>query len=274
MDFRILFASFALVFLAELGDKTQLTALAFSTRFNAPWAVFLGTSLALISTTALAVVLGGLLNRVLPPKVLQISSAVMFILIGLILLVNIARRAPADEERKTVEEAAVPAIQPRGVIFSLVMSQAATFEQALIEYLENLSEQLPAGPVKQTLDQIIAEDRLHVESLEELRTSQKTSVDGHPEPVTGEELAELKARTPTVDAFDLTPVEVVSVDEGIRTREILDRAIIAEEGLADYYLTLARMSRIHAVRDAFRWLAMEDIRHAQTLCSLVHEDYS
>ena len=54
MNFKVLFACFVMVFLAELGDKTQLTALAFSSSSRSPWSVFVGTSLALICTTALA----------------------------------------------------------------------------------------------------------------------------------------------------------------------------------------------------------------------------
>jgi rubrerythrin len=264
MDFKILFASFALVFLAELGDKTQLTALAFSTRFNSPWAVFIGTSLALIATTALAVLLGSALSRVLPPKIMQISSAVMFILIGLFLLVNIARRAPAEDQEATPEKTEA-AIQPRGTVFNLVMSQAATFEERIIAYLDELSAQLEPGPDKETLDCIISEDRQHLVSLSDLRSSQTSAAEKHPDPVTPAELEELKQRTPALD----NKIDLES-DGGTESDTAIDRAIAAEEGIADYYLALARMSRIHAVRDAFRWLAMEDIRHAQTLCSLRH----
>ena len=54
MNLKILLASFALVFVAELGDKTQLTALAFCSTSRSPWSVFLGT----FSNTVIAVPLG------------------------------------------------------------------------------------------------------------------------------------------------------------------------------------------------------------------------
>jgi len=60
--------SFGLVFLAELGDKTQLAVLALATRTQSPWSVFLGAGLALLASTGLAVLLGGLLTRFLPPS--------------------------------------------------------------------------------------------------------------------------------------------------------------------------------------------------------------
>ncbi len=275
MDFKILFASFALVFLAELGDKTQLTALAFSSRFNSPWSVFIGTSLALIATTALAVALGGLLNRVLPPKILQISSAVMFILIGLFLLVNIARRAPMESDNgkttppQTGEQGAA-AMQPRGMIFALVIKQATTFEQNVVDYLESLTARLQPGHARETLEQIIDEDKKHLAAIDVLRTSQHQLAAEHPEPVTQSELRELEKRAPKLDDFNLDTSETVKATIDESDREIVDRAIAAEEGIADFYLTLARMAKIHAVRDAFRALAMDDIRHAQTLCSLIN----
>jgi len=69
-------ASFGLVFLAELGDKTQLAVVALASRTKAPWVVFLGAGAALLLSTGLAVVLGGLLGRFLPPSAIRILHRV------------------------------------------------------------------------------------------------------------------------------------------------------------------------------------------------------
>ena len=81
---RIAVTTFAMVFLAELGDKTQLAVLAMASR-NAPWAVFLGAAAALLVSTLLAVILGAALPRILPPTAargLHYLAGSLFIVVG------------------------------------------------------------------------------------------------------------------------------------------------------------------------------------------------
>lgn len=68
---RIAPSAFAFVFLAELGDKTQLAVLALTTKSSSPWPVMIGASLALILSTGLAVALGRLINQALPGEFLR-----------------------------------------------------------------------------------------------------------------------------------------------------------------------------------------------------------
>jgi Ca2+/H+ antiporter, TMEM165/GDT1 family len=82
---RAILLSFGMVFLAELGDKTQLAVLAMASR-SSPWAVFLGAGTALLVSTLLAVLLGAALPRLLPPHLtrgLHYAAGGMFILVGL-----------------------------------------------------------------------------------------------------------------------------------------------------------------------------------------------
>ncbi len=81
MDWKLIGSTFVAVFVAELGDKTQLAALSFSAQ-GSRWNVFLGASLALIASTALAVALGESLTRVVSPVMLQRASGVLFLLLG------------------------------------------------------------------------------------------------------------------------------------------------------------------------------------------------
>lgn len=76
---------FWLVFLAELGDKTQLVCLA-SSATGKPFLSFLGGSLALVLATAVACFLGGILGRFLPTCYVKLASGVSFIIIGLWLI--------------------------------------------------------------------------------------------------------------------------------------------------------------------------------------------
>ncbi len=83
MDIKLFAVVFGTVFLAELGDKTQLATLLFATRDSVSLAtVFAGASLALISATAIAVVGGSLLSQYVDPKYLAYAAGAGFMIIG------------------------------------------------------------------------------------------------------------------------------------------------------------------------------------------------
>ncbi|MGA0806314.1 MAG: TMEM165/GDT1 family protein [Pseudohongiellaceae bacterium] len=89
MDLKILLTVFATVFVAELGDKTQLATMLFaSDREVSKWVVFAGASLALVATSALGVLAGGLVSGLVTPRQLQLVAGIGFIVIGLWTLVK------------------------------------------------------------------------------------------------------------------------------------------------------------------------------------------
>jgi Ca2+/H+ antiporter, TMEM165/GDT1 family len=71
------------VFLAELGDKTQLAALLLSAQSGEPVVVFVGASLALISSSLVGVVLGRWLARLMPPQQLERLAGILMVVLGL-----------------------------------------------------------------------------------------------------------------------------------------------------------------------------------------------
>jgi putative Ca2+/H+ antiporter (TMEM165/GDT1 family) len=95
MDWKILGTTFAAVFIAELGDKTQLATLSFATSGAGRLPVFLGSALALVCTSAIAVFGGEALARLVPPRVLQRGAGVLFLLIGAWVLWSTFRSEPA-----------------------------------------------------------------------------------------------------------------------------------------------------------------------------------
>ena len=77
--------TFGLIFLAELGDKTQLAVFGLASRSGSPWGVFLGAAGALILSTVLAVALGCLLPRFLPEsatRIMHYIAGALFIVVG------------------------------------------------------------------------------------------------------------------------------------------------------------------------------------------------
>lgn len=88
MDWKLTATTFGIVFLAELGDKTQLAAFALTGKSGKPLSVFLGASAALVLVTLLGVAAGGLLKKVVPEKAMEIGSALLFIAVGAFLLVR------------------------------------------------------------------------------------------------------------------------------------------------------------------------------------------
>ncbi|MBN3957567.1 TMEM165/GDT1 family protein [Nostoc sp. NMS8] len=89
MDWHLLGLSFITVFLSELGDKSQLAAIALSGRCNSPRAVFFGAAGALLLTSLLGSLAGGAVAELLPTRVLKAIAAVGFaILAARLLLFN------------------------------------------------------------------------------------------------------------------------------------------------------------------------------------------
>lgn len=88
MDWRLVLSTFGLLFVAELGDKTQLAVFALAARHRAPWPVFLGATLALALVSLLGAFLGGLVGCYLPTKYVQIGAGLLFIGVGGFVLVR------------------------------------------------------------------------------------------------------------------------------------------------------------------------------------------
>jgi len=88
MDLKLFGATFAAIFLAELGDKTQLATLSLSASGSSRWTVFLGSSLALVCTSAVAVLGGEMLARAIPPVWIQRAAGALFVVLGVVFLVR------------------------------------------------------------------------------------------------------------------------------------------------------------------------------------------
>lgn len=79
----VMLSTFTTVFVAELGDKTQLATLLLSAQSGQPWLVFVGAALALICSSLVGVLVGRWLSTILPPERLEQMAGVLMVGLGL-----------------------------------------------------------------------------------------------------------------------------------------------------------------------------------------------
>jgi putative Ca2+/H+ antiporter (TMEM165/GDT1 family) len=83
---KALFSTFLLVFLAELGDKTQLATMLMASQGKSFWTVFIGASVALVLSAFIGARLGCYLGESLPQEYIQKGAGAAFIIIGIFMI--------------------------------------------------------------------------------------------------------------------------------------------------------------------------------------------
>ncbi len=94
MQLPLLASTFLTVFVAELGDKTQLTIVTISGTSSNSLAVFLGSAGALVLASLLGALAGGSLSSLIPADALQLAASLGFLVIGLRLILRAGQEAP------------------------------------------------------------------------------------------------------------------------------------------------------------------------------------
>lgn len=87
---RCFVSTFVTIFLAELGDKTQVATLLLSAQSHEPWVVFGGAAAALVSTSLVGVLLGQWLAKFLTPKTLEIATGSILAIVAVLLIIDVA----------------------------------------------------------------------------------------------------------------------------------------------------------------------------------------
>lgn len=85
MDWKVFLTTFGLLFIAELGDKTQLSVISLVSQHKKPIPIFLGAVLGLTLVTFLGVVFGQLITQFVPAAILHRIAAGVFILLGILI---------------------------------------------------------------------------------------------------------------------------------------------------------------------------------------------
>ena len=103
MDWNTLLSTFGLIFVAELGDKTQLAVVTQVCKHRRPWAVFLGASLALTAVTAIGAISGQVLGRIIPEATLRIAAALAFVVMGILIGREAFKARGGEAEREACD---------------------------------------------------------------------------------------------------------------------------------------------------------------------------
>jgi len=88
MDWKLFASTFAAIFLAEMGDKTQIATFSLAGSGSSRWVVFAASALALVCTSAVAVLLGEVVSRYVSPQWLKRGAGLVFVVLGVAYLVS------------------------------------------------------------------------------------------------------------------------------------------------------------------------------------------
>lgn len=88
MDKRAFLTAFTTLFLAEMGDKTQLAVVTLTGSTRKPAAVFLGAAAALVAVTAIGVLFGQAIMRLVPEQFIRRGAALLFVGMGVWMLLH------------------------------------------------------------------------------------------------------------------------------------------------------------------------------------------
>ncbi|MFP4382183.1 MAG: TMEM165/GDT1 family protein [Candidatus Sumerlaeia bacterium] len=243
MDWKLLFSTFALIFFAELGDKTQLAAMASAAGSKSVASVFIGASLALVMSTLIAVAIGGVVQKYVPDYIVKFVAAAIFLTFGLVFLISAFKVHAA---RPTPEKTEARA--PSGWVSHLIMDMAANFEQAAADDYEALAEKVDNPQLRSLFQTLAEEEREHLASVR--RMSKTHAVEPHPE----EEAPKPMPR------FLWAHGELLD-----KEMEILAAAIHQEKSKVDFYQALAESSHLPSVKQTFEALAAEEQSHVERL---------
>lgn len=240
MNWQIFFSTFVLIFLAELGDKTQLAAMArVASGGSARWTIFLAASIALVLSTLIAVLVGDALTRVIPERYIRIGAGILFIVFGIVIMREAFVKQSAESEPS--------AHTAPGAVSRFVFKQATAFEKAAFEDYAKLAEQAQSSQLRALLEELAVEERAHFDRVTNYQEKH------------GEEEIQ------HVDVRKLPERDMMPVSAGKDDKSIVEYAISHENATINFYMELAHLTPVPALKKAFRDLAAEEQRHLARL---------
>jgi putative Ca2+/H+ antiporter (TMEM165/GDT1 family) len=86
MDWKVFFATFGAVFVAELADKTQLVGISMASKSGKPIVVWCGSVAAYMVVTVISVLIGLAASKFIKPEIIRYVGATLFIVMGILML--------------------------------------------------------------------------------------------------------------------------------------------------------------------------------------------
>ena len=230
-------STFFMIFLAELGDKTQLTAMARGAS-GERWTVFFSSSTALVCSTLVAVLFGSSLTKFVPEMYIKLAAGGLFIVFGMLILYSVVK---PEAEREIV--IAIPG----GILANVAFQMAAEFEEAAAQDYEHLAKSCEDNSLRELLLSLAEEERGHLRRVRKGEMEHRDVELPHGE---GEAMPNIETLTHDVSAHDAP---------------IIEHAIEHELATAGFYEALAKASALPSLKDVFSALAAEERDHAQRL---------
>jgi rubrerythrin len=252
LNWPLFFSTFTLIFLAELGDKTQLAVMSQSASSSSKWTVFAAGVIALAASTAIGVLAGDLIRKFVPDeRYVKCVGGALFLIFGGLMLREafLPAKAPAQE----AASAPAPTLpQVDGWIGRFVIQQAAVFERAAFEDYDALAARAVDPREKAVFERLALEERWHHEAMMGAIEVGKSSDLPITEAIAGE--------LPPVDAL---------MHDAAGASKVVEHAIEHEAAMAQFYRTLGKQCSIPRLRDTFLTLAVAEENHAQRLKALL-----
>lgn len=247
MNWPLFFSTFALIFLAELGDKTQLAVMSQSASSSCKWTVFVAGVIALTASTAIGVLAGDLIRKFVPDeRYVKCVGGVLFLVFGCLMLrdVFLPKSERAGGPSRTLS-------QIEGWVGRFVIQQAAVFEQAAFEDYDALAARSADPQERAVFERLALEERWHCDAmLGALKVGSASDI-----PV-----------TPGM-ANELPPIEEL-IQDAASVSQAVEHAIGHERAMAQFYRTSALHSKLPSLRETFLALAVAEENHVQRLMAL------
>ncbi len=238
MSWKLFLSTFILIFLAELGDKTQLAAMArTASSGGAKWTVFVAASTALVLSTLVAVLFGHVLTKFVPEQTLKLAAGGLFILFGILILWQALKTESPDTTDRTP-----------GIMAGVVLKWASEFERAAADDYEDLAAGVEDPKLKTLLLELAREEMSHLSDIQRAATEHKS--------------LQLGAES---SAAALPAQKELRHDVAEGDRPILEHAIEHEEATAKFYLELARLTPLPSLKQTFTALSEAEEEHARRL---------
>jgi len=252
MNWQIFFSTFLLIFLAELGDKTQLAVMAQSAGSSSKWIVFIAGSVALILSTAIGVLAGDLISRFVPDmRVIKLCGGVMFLIFGALMLLDVCRKKEPEFAM------GAPMAHVNDWMSRHVIQHAAVFEEAAVKRYQELAAGEKDSRARGIFEWLAKEESVHLNAMKSgMLVSEKEDEIAMTEAIIG----------------DMPPIQKLLLDSGgaeASPRQQILNVIEGEEAQVQFYKALAAHCKIPRLRDTFMALSVAEGRHVEKLKGLL-----